>query len=328
MPTLSIIVPTFNRGGLLREAVASILRQQCPVLEIIISDDGSRDDTVAVCRELQQQAASPTIIISRTEINYGAQVARNRGLDLATGEAVMFLDSDDVLADNGLPPLLQALDEDPRLDYVFGKVVKVGETLLPLLNEIPIGSPFSTAPVEVAGYHWAVMGAIYRRNLLKRVGDWNEELTGSQDWEYQSRVKLFGGKGEFVDTLVGYWRQHKGTRVGAKAFRPDYVTSVMIACNAILTLARNEGRCDGALELRLAKKLILHALEWGANGYRFERNKCFLQAANSLSNCSSLKAALFTFRLFPSHLDGIMWKILTRGQHGKPETIRKSRALR
>ena len=100
------------------------------------------------------------------------------------------------------------------------------------------------------------MGPIYRRRCIEKVGPWNLELTGSQDLEYQARVKLFGVQGEFVDALVGYWRQHTGGRVGTRSFRPDYVRSVMKACESIHTYARQARKCDSALERRLAKNSL------------------------------------------------------------------------
>ena len=100
------------------------------------------------------------------------------------------------------------------------------------------GGYVSRYPSEIAGYHWHTMGAIYRKSYLEIVGPWNVEMTGSQDWEYQARVKLAGGKRKFVDSMVGYWRQHGGDRVGTAKFRPDYVKSVMIGCDSILASQR------------------------------------------------------------------------------------------
>jgi glycosyltransferase involved in cell wall biosynthesis len=287
---LSIIIPVHNRADLLAEAIDSIIAQGLDFYEIIICDDGSTENIEAACDRFKLPKEQP--VFSRTEESHGAQVARNRGLSLAQGEFIMFMDSDDAVAENGLAPLIEALQADADLQYAYGKVTRVDETLSPIPEDIPVGATYADIPSEIAGYHWHTMGAIYRKSYLELVGPWNVEMTGSQDWEYQARVKLAGGKRVFVDSMVGYWRQHGGDRVGAAKFRPDYVKSVMIGCDSILHAARDKGRCDLGLEKRLAKRLVVHALEWGANNHRHDRKKCFLQAKSCLSSGLLFKAGL------------------------------------
>ncbi len=287
---LSIIIPVHNRADLLAEAIDSIIAQGLDSYEIIICDDGSTENIEAACAKFK--LPKEQLVFSRSEESHGAQVARNRGLSLAQGEFIMFMDSDDAVAENGLIPLIEALQADAVLQYVYGKVSRVNETLGPIADDVPVGAVFNDTPTEIAGYHWHTMGAIYRKSYLELVGPWNVEMTGSQDWEYQARVKLAGGKRKFVDSMVGYWRQHGGDRVGTAQFRPDYVKSVMIGCDSILHAARDKGLCDSDLEQRLAKRLVVHALEWGANGYRQDRKQCLLQAKSCLSSCLFFKAVL------------------------------------
>jgi hypothetical protein len=180
------------------------------------------------------------------------------------------------------------------------------EALKPMAGKGPVGARFEDSPVEVAGYHWHTMGPIYRRQCIDKVGLWNLELTGSQDWEYQARVKIFGGKGEFVDTLVGYWRQHEGGRVGTRSFRPDYVRSVMKACDSVHQHAKRAGKCDDFLERRLAKKLIVHAIEWGANGFRREKRECLWQATETANKDFVLEMIAKCISVFPVFLDRLV----------------------
>ena len=265
-------------------------------------------------RSCQHQVDSGYVKISRTEDQHGAQVARNRGLEMALGDFVLFLDSDDVLTPGGLVELYEVLRGDEQLEYAYGKVVRCNEKLEPLADAAPVGSAFSDAPYDIAGYHWHTMGALYRKSYLDRVGHWNLDLTGSQDWEYQARVKLGAGKWRFIDSVIGYWRQHDGERVGAKKFRPDYVKSVMVACGVILDSAREGKRCDAALEKRLAKKLVVHAIEWGANGYLKERKECIRQARAGLSSGWFFKAALFFAQNTPAVFDGAFLQFLQRSR--------------
>lgn len=306
MLPVSVIIPTYNRTSLLRKAVLSVLGQDLSQVEVVVCDDGSNDDMQSI-RELFQGNGA-TLVWSRTEERQGAQVARNRGLHVSSGEAILFMDSDDVLTGTGLVQLVRALDDDATLDYVFGKVEKTDEQLRPLTGCLPIGSAFGDEPVDIAGYHWHTMGALYRKSYLKDVGEWNESLTGSQDWEYQARVKIAGGRRMHVDALVGYWRQHDGSRVGTKAFRLDYVQSVVRACESILSAAKQAGCCSKALERRIAKRILIHALELGSNGYASERRDCIRRAAVCLSNDGLLRLLMKCGTFTPSVFDRILWR--------------------
>jgi glycosyltransferase involved in cell wall biosynthesis len=299
---LSIICPTYNRASFLEGCVAPMSSFRNLDFEFIIVDDCSTDETSEVVERLQAQYGADQVHYFRLEKNSGAQEARNRGILESRGDFFMFVDSDDVLVPDGVSKLLKKL-EKPRLDYAYGKVLMTDESLKPLAGKGPIGAGFEDSPIEVAGYHWHTMGPIYRRRCIDKVGLWNLDLTGSQDWEYQARVKFFGGRGEFVDTLVGYWRQHTGGRVGTRSFRPDYVRSVMKACDSIHQHAKRAGKCDAALQRRLAKKLIVHAIEWGANGYRKDKSLCLSQAATMAYGNFFLSLVCYGFHFSPQKVD-------------------------
>jgi glycosyltransferase involved in cell wall biosynthesis len=278
--------------------------------EFILVDDGSTDGTLELALTLQERYGKDRIVVVPLGGNQGAQVARNRGMEQARGEMILFCDSDDVLVASGVKQLAQTLNQNPDLDYVYGKVVMTDANQKPLQGVDPIGSCFEDSPYEMAGYHWHTMGALYRKSYLEKVGPWNPALTGSQDWEYQARVKLAGGRGLYVDTLVGYWRQHEGGRVGARRFRPDYVRSVVTACDVILSGARAKGKCDRSLQRRLAKKLIIHALESGAHGDQSLRRDCLSHAATAVSSDLSFSIVIEGMQLTPSWFDGLFWNML------------------
>ena len=89
IPKVSVVVPTFNRGWILRDAVESVLNQNYADLELIVVDDGSTDDTLRI---LADYAGRLTII---RQANQGVSAARNAGVRQASGELIAFLDSDD-----------------------------------------------------------------------------------------------------------------------------------------------------------------------------------------------------------------------------------------
>jgi hypothetical protein len=305
---VSIIIPTHNRALMLRELLLSCVLQSHRPIEVVVVDDGSSDDTASVVRQFfGSHPAEDQVshVYLRIESRGGAPAARNLGLAHACGEVVIFVDSDDLLATNGIRALARCLSASADLAYAYGKVAITRDSLAESDWAGVVGGTFGATPAEIAGYHWHTMGALYRREFLERVGEWNEQLTGSQDWEFQARVKLAGGAGQFVDTLVGYWRQHDQGRVGATHFRPDYVTSVMVACQSIVSHAKDAGRCDRSLRNRIAKRLLIHALEWGANNHGLERRDCLALAAQSAPIVG-------------------MWGVVVRLMNGMPLAIDKA----
>ena len=271
--------------------------------EIIIADDASSDETAALCQELKSRFGPGRVVVSRSEVRQGAQVSRNRGMSLARGEFVAFVDSDDAIETAGVARLLGILKNSPELDFAYGAVVHTDDEFTPLPNSHRVGGTFTDQPWDIAGYHWHTMGAVYRRAFLESVGPWNEELACWQDWEYQARVKIAGGRGSFEDVVVGYWRHHKCERIAMEAFSPRNHASAVKACESILALARNEDRCDARLERRLAVRLLMLALKWGCHGYREERNQCIRTAAATIPGHSIARYGIAAIRYAPLSLD-------------------------
>jgi glycosyltransferase involved in cell wall biosynthesis len=309
---ISIIIPTYNRAKLLPEALSPLLGISEPHVECIVVDDASTDDTAAAIETLRNHTQVENLVYIQQSKNLGAQAARNAGIAAASGDYFLFMDSDDVPVISGIKNLYSHLLRNSHLDYSYGLVTKTDSGLKPLGGNDTVGSRYGGHASEIAGYHWHTMGALYRRKCVEMVGPWNPELSGSQDWEYQARVKIYGGKGDFIETLVGYWRQHEGERVGTYCFRPDYNSSVMIACDSILQHARDAGRCDPQLELRLAKKLVLHALEWGSNKYHTERNECIDQAVLGMTKFHLCKIIIKMLKYMPKSFDKVLHMMITK----------------
>lgn len=109
MASVSVIIPTFNRGATIGRALRSVYAQTRPADEIIVVDDGSTDETETLVRDKFPEA---TYIYQE---NYGVSAARNRGILKAKGEWIAFLDSDDEWLSTKLEQQLQQLSEQPDL---------------------------------------------------------------------------------------------------------------------------------------------------------------------------------------------------------------------
>lgn len=116
-PTVSVIIPTYNRAPLLPRAMDSIIAQTCTDWEIILVDDGSTDDTPVVAARYEQQLGHRLTVIRQP--NAGSSAARNRGIDAARGEFIAFLDSDDEFLPRKLERQLELFRRCPQLGLVY-----------------------------------------------------------------------------------------------------------------------------------------------------------------------------------------------------------------
>lgn len=113
MPFFSIIIPTYNRAEMAREAVEAALAQNYKDFEIIVVDDGSSDNTTQLLKTFEDQ-----IILVKKQ-NAGVAAARNTGIAIASGSFICYLDSDDLWPENKLELFKQAIDRNPEASLVF-----------------------------------------------------------------------------------------------------------------------------------------------------------------------------------------------------------------
>ena len=190
---VSIIMPAFNAGPWIEESLRSATAQTHPLIEILVIDDGSTDDTLARARRFAAHTARDVQV--HTQPNAGAAAARNHGLRLARGEFIQFLDADDLLAPDKIAcqfgPLLAA-GPDALASGTWGRFHDApADTFWP--DETVARA---TTGVEFLQLHYETNtmmqpGAwLAPRALLDRVGPWDETLSLNDDGEYFARVML------------------------------------------------------------------------------------------------------------------------------------------
>ena len=127
-PDISVVVCTYNRAALLREALRSLFAQKAENIsyEIIVIDNNSSDDTPATVESLKSE--SPVPLRYFRESRQGNAYARNAGVEQSEASIIAFLDDDCTADENWLTTIKCAFDRDPELDFVGGRVLPVWES--------------------------------------------------------------------------------------------------------------------------------------------------------------------------------------------------------
>jgi glycosyltransferase involved in cell wall biosynthesis len=211
LPSVSVIIPTYNCAAFLDESLGSMLPQVPADGEVVVVDDGSTDDTPSVLGRYGER-----IRVVRIE-HGGLAAARNAGLDAARGEWIAFHDADDVALPDRLAFQMDFVGRDPACDGVFANGLRVDEADRPLargephvvsveLAEACANRPLTERDV-FAGFPVFFQAALLRRSVCLRAGTLDSSLRIYPDLEYGYRV-IGAGRILFVDRVVFRYRLH------------------------------------------------------------------------------------------------------------------------
>lgn len=204
MPKVSIVIPTYNRSALLKEALLSICAQSETDWEVIIVNNFSDDDTLGMIDALNEPRIS--VVNFRNDGIIGA--SRNRGIEAAQSDWIAFLDSDDTYHPQKLEKCLQSVR--PGIDIVNHRFAKIRD-----------GKAFWTSPQHVAAdatYRnmffkrncLAPLTTLIRRDMLHQCSGFSEErdLITAEDRDLWLRLAEAGSKIHFIDDVLANYRVH------------------------------------------------------------------------------------------------------------------------
>ncbi len=206
LPLISIIIPTHNRWPTLQQAIASVQSQTYPHWELIIVDDGSTDDTPCRLAAL----AEPRLRWLR-QPNQGRSQARNRGLALAQGEMVAFLDDDDWYLPSRLACQVAFLQAHPEVDLVAAGVfiANGSEPLHPWYTWRD--QPQLTLDRCLYGCPLPICAVLLRRSWLAQLPHWfDPDFDLLEDTDFFLRLLLAGARFAWLEEIVSVYRLHAG----------------------------------------------------------------------------------------------------------------------
>jgi len=215
-PLVSVIIPTYNTGVYIKEAVDSALSQTHPNIEIIVVDDGSTDNTKAV---LQPYINSEKVkyIYQR---NKGLPGARNTAIKEAKGKYVALLDADDLFLPDKLGRQVQHLEENKDLDLSYCDIYHFKDSEPDKLLRLNYTYYSGEAVFEklLEKNFIAPLSVVVRRSVFDRLGYFDESLRRSEDYEFYLRLAYGGAKIDFLPTPLAKLRiRHRANLQGLES---------------------------------------------------------------------------------------------------------------
>jgi glycosyltransferase involved in cell wall biosynthesis len=251
MIKFSIIIPSFNSSAYILKTLGSIKNQTYKDFEIIITDDGSTDNTVAVVEAFKKDNPDLYIIINKQE-NTGIGYARNASFRLSTGNIVAFLDDDDIWYPERLELMARYLPEHPEVDVLSHKVFKRypdgSKKVLP--TSIPKKDTFRSLLLK--GNSLAISATVVRRDAFIKAGCFTEAFPGAEDYELWLRLSSLGCTFGFINEYLGEYTRRPGSFSLARI--PIHLESVLGVLDKYSTVLINQNTEPSASIIKAIKK--------------------------------------------------------------------------
>jgi glycosyltransferase involved in cell wall biosynthesis len=209
IPLVSVLMTAYNREKYIAEAVKSVLASTLTDFELIIVDDGSKDNTVAIAKEYAAKDSRIKLFVN--EKNLGDYPNRNKAASYASGKYLKYLDSDDLIYTHGLEVFVQSMEQYP--DAALGVTSSKGQELIPF--------PFLLSPDEAYEYNFYTSGLfdigpsglIFNASKFREAGGFSgKRYIG--DTEINLKLAARWPLVRVAASLI-FWRQHEGQEIAA-----------------------------------------------------------------------------------------------------------------
>lgn len=266
VPRVSVVVPTFNRAEDLRRCLTSLCKQTMTDFEVIVCDDGSTDNTAEVAASFQGRLA----LCYTNDVNFGgAARPRNRGLNLARGPYVAFLDSDDWWEREKLQKSLQALEAGADVVYhdlylvrsgkqtEFKEVLRSGKPKQPMFEHL-----------MCTGISIPNSSIVARRNLLRQTGGFSEDksLIAVEDFDMLLSLSRLTDAFVRISGVHGYY-WFGGGNISAASERQMQRTEAVYKKNVPFLPKEKQAKAGALLAYRLGRIAYDAGLPVLAEGY-------------------------------------------------------------
>lgn len=272
-PFFSIIIPTYNHGHLIKRCLDSIVAQTYPYWEAIIVNNFSKDNTVEIVENYQDER-----IRLVNNANHGIIAAsRNKGLELAQGDWICFLDSDDWWRDDKLETCLPFLE---HYDFLYHDlaVCQNGKMTGKVMRGRDLDKKDFIADILLSGNPIANSSTVIRRTIVDTVGFLTEthHLVAVEDVDYWLRIMTCTDRVKYIPLALGYYWM--GTNISQKLAHISKEKAL---------LAKYIG-CLSEEQAKIARKVLSYKI-----ARLYHSNKCYHKAVgfyfNSITTATDLK---------------------------------------
>lgn len=309
LPTLSVVVPTFNASDFIERCLKSILAQKGIALEVLVVDDGSSDDTAEKAKQIAERDDRVTVI---TGGNAGPAIARNRGVESARGEYLAFADADDEVLPNAYATMVDSLERTGS-DIATGAYIRIGtsgrsrpkltarvharQRLAVRLDDAP---ELLEEPV--------LWNKVYKRGFWNRHVGSMRSFANYEDQEPVYRALVGAAAIDVLTTDVYAWRLADGRNTRSR--RKAKLTDLHAKLEVLGALADALGHEPDVVRTRacaiwMGTDLAMHAEYLDRASKRFRKALC--TAANDLKKAMPRSA----WKLIPAQERLFMWVVAT-----------------
>jgi glycosyltransferase involved in cell wall biosynthesis len=285
-PLVSIVIPCYNSQDFVKQAIDSALNQTYQNTEVIVINDGSTDDSLNIIKSFGDR------IRIESNINQGVQLTRNRGIELAKGEYLKFLDSDDVLLPDCIEQQVAQLSQLPigSKAIVYGDVLWTDAKLQPITGYSSAPQPLEMDPVAAIMAHSPVTSCpLHRREYLIEVGGFDPFLATRHENNLHLRLVLAGVQLVYAPCMVYKYRQYNDN---SRLSRASYTQMGSMYYFEVLQrekvlIEEKTGRSlQSQVQAILAKDYWTYGRVVLREGYHHEAQKYFSEARKlDSSNC-------------------------------------------
>jgi glycosyltransferase involved in cell wall biosynthesis len=229
LPLVSILIPLYNAQAHIAETIENMLAQSYRPIEIIIVDDGSTDESLAIARAYEAQYEQVKVY---AQPNCGAPRARNFAFSKSSGEYIQYMDADDLMSKDKIAMQMDLVKQyGPDAIYMAGyqhfyRQVEDGRYQPQAIDRsFDSGMAWLIASWSGGGFG-TIMGWLTPRHHIERAGAWNEDLKKNQDGEFFARVLLGVGCVVYVPQVRVYYRKTGATSISSQ-FREEAARSTL-----------------------------------------------------------------------------------------------------
>lgn len=194
-PKISIVTPSFNQGQFIEETIRSVLLQKYKNFEYIIMDGGSSDNTLEIIQKYKDNIA-----YWASEPDRGQTHAINKGLALATGDIIAYLNSDDIYLPDTFIEVVHFFNQNPDIDMLYGDLVHIDKQS----NIIDIMRCDTLDQDKLFSFHYYFPQAsvFLRKGIIQKIGFFDENLHLNMDYDYWIRLSFDGKMAHIPRTLA------------------------------------------------------------------------------------------------------------------------------